>query len=144
MKQIAQTLREIANQLDPPTSEPTEPGGEPEEGLDERGAMAKSVLTEYTRLAARQDGHVEGAVWDRDHLPTFGYPRGWKLQWPAGVEWVSTVSGNVWEPGVSGWREVSDGIPAWVQPTGAHDAYKAGDVTAHNGATWTSTVANNV
>ena len=33
---------------------------------------------------------------------------------------------------------------AWVQPTGAHDAYPLGAQVTHNGKTWTSTVAANV
>ena len=35
-------------------------------------------------------------------------------------------------------------IPAWVQPTGAQDAYQLGDKVTHNGFTWESTYANNV
>ena len=35
-------------------------------------------------------------------------------------------------------------ISAWVQPQGAHDAYKKGDVVTHKGKTWQSTVDNNV
>lgn len=34
--------------------------------------------------------------------------------------------------------------PAWVQPTGAHDAYAQGAKVSHNGKKWTSDVANNV
>lgn len=42
------------------------------------------------------------------------------------------------------WVAVSlDEYPAWVQPTGAHDAYAAGDKVSHNGKRWTSTVASN-
>ena len=33
---------------------------------------------------------------------------------------------------------------AWVQPTGAHDAYGLGDIVTHNGQTWESTNADNV
>lgn len=32
----------------------------------------------------------------------------------------------------------------WSQPTGAHDAYMAGDVVTDDGKTWESTVDNNV
>ena len=39
--------------------------------------------------------------------------------------------------------ERATSIPAWVQPTGAHDAYQKGDQVSHNGDTWTSTVAAN-
>ena len=34
--------------------------------------------------------------------------------------------------------------PAWVQPTGAHDAYPVGRVVAHDGALWRSTLGGNV
>lgn len=35
-------------------------------------------------------------------------------------------------------------IPAWVQPTGAHDAYALGAQVTHNGQVWESTVNANV
>lgn len=42
------------------------------------------------------------------------------------------------------WTAVSlEEYPAWVQPTGAHDAYAAGDKVSHNGKRWTSTVDSN-
>lgn len=34
--------------------------------------------------------------------------------------------------------------PEWVQPTGAHDAYNAGDKVSHNGSHWISNVSANV
>ena len=50
-----------------------------------------------------------------------------------GKLWESTMDYNVWEPGVSGWREVvAEGYPAWVQPTGGHDAYAVGDKVTHD------------
>lgn len=43
------------------------------------------------------------------------------------------------------WKEVSTAqIPEWIQPTGAHDAYKKGDRVTHNGKTWESTLDANV
>ena len=64
--------------------------------------------------------------------------------------WVSTVDYNVWEPGVSGWREQAgtdeDGneVPAdWVQPTGTHDAYHTGDRVTFGGEVWESVIDNN-
>lgn len=58
--------------------------------------------------------------------------------------WESLVDYNVWEPPV-GWREiVAEGYPAWVQPTGAHDAYALGDRVTHNGQDWESTTPANV
>ena len=51
-----------------------------------------------------------------------------------------------WTPPVTRalWTAVSlDKYPAWVQPTGAHDAYSKGDKVTHNGKRWTSDVDNN-
>lgn len=43
------------------------------------------------------------------------------------------------------WRRVyTEEYPDWVQPTGAHDSYNAGDKVKYNGAKWVSTVDNNV
>ena len=71
---------------------------------------------------------------------------GWEVTYD-GATWISLVHGNVWEPGVSGWREVvaEDEAPAlWVQPTGAHDAYQKGDRVTHDEAVWVSIIDANV
>jgi hypothetical protein len=61
-----------------------------------------------------------------------------------GKLWVSLVDFNVWQPPTN-WREVpSDGYPAWVQPTGATDAYEKGDRVTHNSKNWRSTLDANV
>ena len=54
--------------------------------------------------------------------------------------WASQVDANVWEPGVASWREVApEGEnPAWVQPTGAHDAYPMGFLATHVDKLWRS------
>lgn len=57
-----------------------------------------------------------------------------------GAVWESLTDHNVWEPGVSGWREiVADGFAAWVQPSGAHDAYARGEKVTHRGRIWENT-----
>lgn len=63
-----------------------------------------------------------------------------------GAVWVSTLNGNVWEPGVSGWRrQRKDGKPAaWVQPTGAHDAYRLGEKVTVGGSVYVSVIDFNV
>lgn len=64
-----------------------------------------------------------------------------------GSVWRSLVAANVWEPGVSGWRNISEptiGYPVWVQPTGAHDAYQVGERVTHAGQDWESTAASNI
>lgn len=61
-----------------------------------------------------------------------------------GKTWVSLVDFNVWTPPVN-WREVpTTGYPAWVQPTGATDAYPIGARVAHLGKNWQSNTAANV
>ncbi len=59
-----------------------------------------------------------------------------------GKLWESLVDYNVWTPPVA-WREVvSQGYPAWVQPTGAHDAYTLGFRVSHNNQNWENTGSN--
>lgn len=56
-----------------------------------------------------------------------------------GKLWESLVDYNVWTPPVN-WREVVvGGYPAWVQPTGAQDAYAMGARVTHNGQNWENT-----
>jgi hypothetical protein len=65
--------------------------------------------------------------------------------WHNGRLWRSTTPNNVWEPGVSGWHDAPDtGHPAWVQPTGAHDAYALGVIVTHIGKVWESLYNANV
>ena len=64
--------------------------------------------------------------------------------WHAGQVWENLTASNVWEPGVSGWRDPLNEWPAWVQPAGAHDAYQVGAKVTHAGNRWISTAANNV
>lgn len=58
--------------------------------------------------------------------------------------WRSTITGNVWEPGVSGWVDTTTIIPLWTRPTGAHDAYALNAVVQYENNTWQSDVAANV
>lgn len=60
------------------------------------------------------------------------------------VVWISEIDANVWPPGTPGmWRLDGGGdpdpVPAWVQPTGAHDAYAIGAEVMHKGQHWKST-----
>lgn len=70
-------------------------------------------------------------------------------------KWQSDIDANVWQPGVYGWTEISDGgstepdtpstdnIKEFVQPTGAHDAYKKGDKVKYNGKIYESLIDGN-
>ena len=56
------------------------------------------------------------------------------------------TSQDGWTPDVTPalWTRVSvEEWPEWVQPTGAQDAYMAGDKVSHNGRHWVSAVDNN-
>lgn len=86
-----------------------------------------------------------------------------------GVVYRSKIDNNVWAPSAypAGWEEATDDweppvvepeepdpvpdpepepetYPAWVQPSGAHDAYSSGDKVSHNGKNWQSTTSGNV
>ena len=64
-----------------------------------------------------------------------------------GKSWRSLIAANVWQPGVSGWRPLwasTAAPPAWVQPTGAHDAYAIGALVTFEGKTYRSKIAANV
>lgn len=60
--------------------------------------------------------------------------------------WSSLISGNAFEPGVSGWREVvEEGVVSdFVQPTGSHDAYALGDRVRFEGEVYESLLNANV
>lgn len=82
-----------------------------------------------------------------------------------GTLYKSLIDGNVWAPDVypAGWElyqaptepdpgpgpgpEPGGGTasyPEWVQPSGAQDAYKTGDIVSYNGKLYRSTIDNNV
>jgi len=70
--------------------------------------------------------------------------------------WVSDVDWNVWEPGVYGWTKDGGGTsapetgsdddewPAFVQPTGAHDAYAKGAKVTFESKRYVSLIDGNV
>lgn len=69
-----------------------------------------------------------------------------------GTLYESLIDGNVWAPDVypAGWQEVGGTVdpgpstyPEWVQPTGAHDAYNAGDIVSYNGVLYRSKIDGN-
>ena len=98
---------------------------------------------------ARDNGITEqpeqGAAWRQPVTAAGAYLAGDVVEHDGAV-WVSTLNGNVWEPGVSGWRQQrKDGNPAaFVQPTGAHDAYRLGEKVTHNGTVYVSILDFNV
>jgi hypothetical protein len=53
-------------------------------------------------------------------------------------DWTPDVTPALWV------RTSTEEWPEWIQPTGAHDAYNAGDKVSHNGAHWISDIDANV
>lgn len=90
-------------------------------------------------------GRSPGDEWEQPLGAHDAYPEGWEVG-HGGKRWVSLLPANVYEPGDSGWRELpdEDGTPPeWVQPSGAHDTYRAGEMVTFDGAIWMSDVDNN-
>lgn len=53
-------------------------------------------------------------------------------------DWTPDITPALWT------RVTVEDWPEWVQPTGAQDAYMAGDKVSYNGKHWVSEVDNNV
>lgn len=89
-------------------------------------------------------GVTDGDVWRQPTSAVDAYPKDWTVQ-HNDKTWVSLIAANVWEPGLSGWREVAEegATPEWVQPTGAHDAYQTGDHVMFEGAEYVSLIDAN-
>ena len=127
------------------------PAGDPD---DVAAVTAALDLTEAEPFA-RQDlireevaAPATGPAWSQPTGAHNAYPLD-AIVSHKGLGWRNLTPANVWEPGVSGWRLTwgqppADEWPAWVQPTGAHDAYQIGDKVSHAGKRWISTEANNV
>ena len=107
-----------------------------------RAELADAILDATAALMA--DAHADGAAWVQPTGAHDAYALGITVT-HGGKTWENITPANVWEPGVSGWREVvAEGYPAWVQPTGAHDAYNTGDRVSFEGANYESKIDANV
>lgn len=94
-----------------------------------------------TGLVRVAEDHDSPLFWPRLPLPAALSDE----QLHGGKTWESLTGGNVWEPGVSGWREVTTGgPPVWVQPTGSQDAYNTGDRVIYQGSVYESKINANV
>ena len=107
-------------------------------------ATAGKAMDDIARSVLAATGQEDGGEWVQPTDATNAYPKDWTVS-HGGKTWVSLTPANVWEPGVSGWREVfEDGAaPDWVQPTGAHDAYSTGDRVAFGGNVYESLIDAN-
>ena len=124
------------------------------------------VLVAYTRVAApgytiyvdQVDENTtlpDGWVYIADDVALEDFLQPWSSELPydvgvvvkhSGKIWRSLLNNNVWEPGVTGWREeLPESIyPDWVQPLGAHDAWPKDARVMHSSNAWVSLVENNV
>ena len=112
---------------------------------DERIRRQNAALIDSQIHTVIQDARTNGITPARGDGEPWQAPTGAHDSYLAGDEvehngtrWTSTVDANVWEPGVSGWRELrEDGtVGEYVQPTGAHDAYRTGDVITWQGGVY--------
>lgn len=55
-------------------------------------------------------------------------------------DWTPTVARSLW----TRYRDPNAAPEAWVQPVGAHDAYRIGEKVTFGGFTWQNTIAANV
>lgn len=93
--------------------------------------------------ALMESAHEDGAAWVAPEGAHNAYPLG-RTVTHGGKTWENITPANVWEPGVSGWREVvAEGYPAWVAPTGSHDAYNIGDRVSFEGQNYESVINGN-
>ena len=109
-------------------------------------ASAPAQADELARRYLTATGAKDGDPWTQPQGAHDAYPEGWTVT-HNGETWINLTPANVWEPGVSGWREVTEEgeAPAeWVQPSGAHDAYNTGDQVMFEGAVWESVLDGNV
>ena len=94
--------------------------------------------------ALMEQAHTDGQPWVQPLGAHDSYSVG-RTVTHNGKTWENITPANVWEPGVSGWREVvSEGYPAWVAPTGGHDAYAKGARVSFEGSDYESLIDGNV
>lgn len=107
---------------------------------------AEEQVDKLNRQVSEELGRKLGDPWAAPTSAVDAYAIGAVVE-HNGAQWRSLIPGNVWEPGVSGWREIAAGEvvpPAYVPPTGAHDAYQKDDRVSWNGSIWRSRIDGNV
>ena len=110
--------------------------------LEAQQAADRAALDALATTASA--AHTDGEPWQQPTGAHDAYPLAATVT-HGGKTRESLIPFNVWEPGVSGWREVvAEGYPAWVQPTGAHDAYAKGARVSFEGSNYESVIDNNI
>lgn len=93
----------------------------------------------------RAVGREPGQPWEQPSGAHNAYPVGWEVTHD-NKTWQSLTPANVWEPGISSWREIveeNSAPPEWIRPTGAHDSYGVGDRVTFEGQIFESTLNAN-
>lgn len=109
-------------------------------------ANAGQAMDDIAKSVLAASGIEPGQEWKQPTSAVDAYPKDWTVE-HGNKTWVSLVAANVFEPGVSSWREVvpeGSAPPEWVQPSGATDAYNAGDQVTYNGEVFESVIDANV
>lgn len=117
-----------------------------------------SATSLYKRVGVSADGTPK---WVQPVGATDAYNKGDIVEYN-GKKYISTIDANVWAPDVYGWEVYTgdggstdpvepsnpdtptDTIKDFVQPTGAHDAYKKGDKVRFENKIYESLIDNNV
>lgn len=121
------------------------------------------VLADHTTAAHWKPGEAhslykryfnpdaEPEPWVQPISAETAYPLGFRVLYLDRI-WISQIPANTTVPGsdvrwwvlAEGQEPLEPDVPAWVQPTGAHDAYKIDAKVTHKGKTWRSLVNANV
>lgn len=99
-----------------------------------------NTIEQLNRDYLDAEGTQPGQPWRQPTGAHNAYPEGWTVE-HNNKTWISLTPANTWEPGISGWREVTeegDAPAEWVRPSGAHDAYQPGDRVTFEGAVYES------
>lgn len=117
-----------------------------------------SATSLYKRVGVSEDGTPK---WVQPVGATDAYNKGDIVEYN-GKKYISIIDANVWAPDVHGWEVYTGGsgstdpvepsnpdtptdtIKDFVQPTGAHDAYKKGDKVRFESKIYESLIDNNV
>lgn len=89
-----------------------------------------------------ENGQVYRSTIDNNVWAPSAYPQGWEAV--NAPEQGGTEPGGTGPAPEQGDTEPADEWPEFVQPTGAHDAYNAGDKVTYNGKHYQSTMDGNV
>lgn len=107
----------------------------------------------FSTIAVENDGARYALLQAEDSsVPLYpqedaGVGKSWELQYVDGVlDWVAKDRELTQDERIEVLKAELDvyRYPAWVQPSGAHDAYQAGACVSHNEKRWTSDLNGNV